>query len=651
MALSTNQGTEPFVDDDNDLTTKLSQEEKFELLLLIEKILSFMRKQLSNEFVRPVACKSKNTLLSESCSNNERQRNEGVEKIIADSRDPKLSTPSLDIEREALQFFDNWKDSVISQIKIAVKPPEDKKDYQGGKTVDEDTSNISGLNQAFETKVIRSSSNEIEADAALIELYPPISTSLCSLPQQKRLLLLKATLLMLLSLKKYTAHSRILLVYVTSSLHIPLHVLVEEEIKIAQGLIEEAVNLSGSEEVETRSRESKLSHGWKVGLAGVAGAAVIGITGGLATPLVAGAVGSIMGGLGLGATTISGLLGAIAQSSVVIGSLFGAYGARMTSKAIDSYAKEVNDFKFISLKKSKDEGDMLENRRLRVTIGISGWLTQEEDVKSPWSVLGRENEVFALRWELEALKELGSSMESVVRSAAWKVAKKEIIARTIFSSLLQALWPLAILKVSKIIDNPFSICMNRADKAGIILADAIINKAQGERPVTLIGYSLGARLIYSCLISLAERRAFGLIESVVLMGAPIPSNEAVWRSMRSVVSGRLVNVYSTNDYILAFLYRTWSVQYGVAGIQEVTGETRIENIDVSEIVNGHLTYQHAVGNILEHIGWENVDKVEVTREKLMLVKLEENDQNDEVQSEECVSVPEEATKIDKMEDS
>ena len=89
-----------------------------------------------------------------------------------------------------------------------------------------------------------------------------------------------------------------------------------------------------------------------------------------------------------------------------------------------------------------------------------------------------------------------------MRSAAWSVAKKEIIARTIFASLMDALWPIALLDISKVVDNPFSVAMNRADKAGLVLADAIINKAQGERPVTLIGYSLGARLIYSCLMNL-----------------------------------------------------------------------------------------------------------------------------------------------------
>ena len=67
------------------------------------------------------------------------------------------------------------------------------------------------------------------------------------------------------------------------------------------------------------------------------------------------------------------------------------------------------------------------------------------------------------------------------------------------------------------LDNPFAIARNRSTKAGKVLADAIINKVQGERPVTLIGYSLGARVIYSCLVELAEQNAFGLVESAILI--------------------------------------------------------------------------------------------------------------------------------------
>jgi hypothetical protein len=314
----------------------------------------------------------------------------------------------------------------------------------------------------------------------------------------------------------------------------------------------------------------------------------------------------------------------------------GAYGFGMTSKMMDQYAKQVQDFAFLPLRSKagqpagpRSTHDISpEDRRLRVTIGISGWLTTKEDIIKPWRVLGHQSEVFALRWELEALMKLGTSMESLVKSYAWSIAKKEIIERTIFASLMDALWPLALLKVRKVVDNPFSVAKNMADKAGLVLADALIKKVQGERPVTLVGYSLGARVIYSCLMSLAERKAFGLVESVALMGTPAPSDEKIWRALRSVVSGRLVNVYSENDYILAFLYRTSSIHLGIAGIQEVEGVKGVESVNVSELVSGHLRYQYLVGSILQKIGWEDIDIDEVAQEEETLALLEEQEKKE-----------------------
>ena len=312
---------------------------------------------------------------------------------------------------------------------------------------------------------------------------------------------------------------------------------------------------------------------------------------------MAAGVGSVMTGLGLGATAAAGYLGTVAGSTYVVGSLFGAYGGRMTGEMMQNISAEVQDFAFLPVHGERKEHDesieaATDTRRLRVILAISGWLLEKEEVVTPWRVLKPSAEIFALRFELEALMNLGQSIDTMVSSAAYGYAQSAMIQRTVFAEMMSAMWPMAIVKVARVVDNPFSLAKTRADKAGKVLADLLINRAQGERPVTLIGYSLGARVIWSCLTSLAERKAFGLVESAVLIGSPIPSDVRTWRVMRTAVMGRLVNVYSENDYILAFLYRTSSIQYGVAGLMPVSGLLGVENVDVSETVNGHLKYRY-----------------------------------------------------------
>jgi hypothetical protein len=294
----------------------------------------------------------------------------------------------------------------------------------------------------------------------------------------------------------------------------------------------------------------------------------------------------------------------------------------------DKYAREVEDFRFLPLKDEwgaefrKDDKDV---RRLRVSIGINGWLVSEDEVTKPWRALGDETEAFALRYEMNSLLELGHALEDTVASYAWSVLKIEILKRTVLATLWAALWPIQILKLAAGVDNPFNLAKNRSEKAGRILADALINKIQGERPVTLIGYSLGARVIYVCLKTLAERRAFGLVDTVVFIGAPTPSNRDEWQLIRSVVTGKLFNVYSENDYILAFLYRATSIQLGIAGLQAVEDIEGVENLNLTEDVKGHLRYPGLIAQILTKCGFPNISGGEKPIEKEEDIRLEDAD--------------------------
>lgn len=307
----------------------------------------------------------------------------------------------------------------------------------------------------------------------------------------------------------------------------------------------------------------------------------------------------------------------------------------MTGQMMDNLSREVEDFAFLPVhgrrKEFTDDNEAAaEERRLRVTIGITGWLTEKEEIVKPWRVLNMAPEVFALRWELETLMNLGNSMNTMLSSAAWGFAQSQVIQKTIFAELMSSvMWPMGLVKVARVVDNPFTLAKSRADKAGEILAEALINRAQGERSVTLIGYSLGARVIYSCLATLAKRKAFDLVENAVLIGAPTPSDTPSWRILRSACAGRLINVYSENDRVLAFLYRTSSIQFGVAGLAKIEGLPGVENVDVSETVDGHLRYRFLTGKVLQKIGLQDIDKDEIKTEeeafKKMLAEEKEQD--------------------------
>ncbi|EZF16348.1 hypothetical protein H112_05785 [Trichophyton rubrum D6] len=518
---------------------------------------------------------------------------------------------AIKAEAEASRHFGSWRDAVLARVREALQgqngraPLQPMKAQQSLIDLDE-----GGLGQQ---------------DCALQEL-----------PSETKDLIVNSLLLILLSLEHYNAHSRVLLVRVALQLGLQVADVSEHEIKVAHVLLDSVKEMNhAEEELKRRAEQSKISRRWKVKLASVAGAALIGVTGGLAAPLVAAGVGTILGGLGLGATVAAGYLGAVAGSTIIIGGLFGAYGAKMSGRMMDRYAREVEDFAFLPLGSTpKPASEPTKARppssdnRLRVTIGISGWLTEGKDVIEPWRVLGPDSDVFALRWELQALLRLGSSLTTFVRNTAWTFAGRTVLSKTALAPVVGAVMlPVTISKISYILDNPFNVAKVRADKAGQILADALINKAQGERSVTLIGYSLGARVIFSCLIALAKRRAFGLVESAILIGSPTPSTTSHWRLMRSVVSGRLVNVYSENDGILQFLYRANSMQLDIAGLEAISGIQEVENYDVTGIVSGHLQYQFSIGKILQRIGFDHLDEREIQRQEHKLEINEEEMKN------------------------
>ncbi|KAL2112483.1 hypothetical protein VUR80DRAFT_7480 [Thermomyces stellatus] len=216
--------------------------------------------------------------------------------------------------------------------------------------------------------------------------------------------------------------------HLTSSLHLPLAVYQEVEAQVARGLGQSAVEfdpvaaLRFLEEVKAaRKGRPGTSAGPPPRQANI-----------LSRGLVAAGIGGLIAAGGPGKAAAAGLLGPMSETGIPVGGLFGIYMPKSSIKPMDAYTKDIQDFAFVPmhgkvLRALKDSSEVYhEDRRLRIVIAISGWLLEDSDVTSPWKCFGNQGEVHAFRWEMNALKNLGTALDTVVRSGAWNIAKRAI---------------------------------------------------------------------------------------------------------------------------------------------------------------------------------------------------------------------------------
>ncbi|XP_078467579.1 transmembrane and coiled-coil domain-containing protein 4 [Lampetra planeri] len=360
-------------------------------------------------------------------------------------------------------------------------------------------------------------------------------------------------------------------------------------------------------ELEARKkaeRKRKIKRYLLIGLATTVGGTLLGVTGGLAAPFVAAGAGAVIGGAG------AAVLGSTAGIAVMT-SLFGAAGAGLTGYKMKKRVGQVEEFEFVTL---------TEGRKLDVTIAITGWLSSGKygSFETPWRSLHHSREQYCLVWESQYLRALGRAIDSIINGLL-SMAAQEALKLTVLSGILAALaWPSSLLLAANIIDNPWDVCLNRAAETGKQLARVLLSRQQGKRPVTLIGFSLGARVIFYCLEEMAkEKGCEGIVEDAVLLGAPVQSSAKRWDPIARVVSGRITNGYCRGDWLLKFLYRSSSVQLNVAGLQPVCTDSRqINNVDLSAVVNGHMDYMKEMETVLRAVGIRTRGEAVVTAQSL-----------------------------------
>ncbi|KAF8777697.1 Transmembrane and coiled-coil like protein [Argiope bruennichi] len=397
----------------------------------------------------------------------------------------------------------------------------------------------------------------------------------------------------------YDARMRILILHVALLLRVALPLVEIYEESVVDMLSREVQEISEEEQKanQRRKRNKKIKRYLLVGMATIGGGAVLGLTGGLAAPFMAAGAGAIIGGAGAAA------LGS-AAGVAVIGSLFGVAGAGLTGYKMQKRVGDIEEFAFDTL---------TEGKQLHITLAISGWLSEEgkEAFQEPWYSLMHSREQYCLRYESTYLLQLGRAMDYLF-SFALTMAAQEALKYTILSGLIAAItWPATLITVAGVIDNPWGVCIRRSAEVGRHLAEVLLERQHGKRPVTLIGFSLGARVIFHCLKEMARRKdCEGIIEDAIMLGAPVTAHPQSWQELAKVVNGRIVNGYCRGDWLLKFLYRTSSVTMKIAGLQAIRWyDRRMCNVDLSSVVSGHMDYANKMDIILKAVGVRTTDEV------------------------------------------
>ena len=254
-------------------------------------------------------------------------------------------------------------------------------------------------------------------------------------------------------------------------------------------------------------------------------------------------------------------------------------------------------------------------------------------------------ELYTVTWETDFLLNLCKVATVLFREIGDQISK-QILTTALVGAAIAV--PSALHTASSIIDDPYQLISLRSEKAGIELAHCLLS-AEEHRPISLVGFSFGARVCFSCLRELArhqllwhekqklkeeapselpkkgilarmrrknskipeeddinyKREPASIVEDVILIGMPRLISSREWINVREIVAGRIVNCYNPSDWIVSYMIniRCWNVVRKTCGTHPIVKVSGIENYEVSSFAPSHGRYRLAVPQILQHVGY------------------------------------------------
>lgn len=329
----------------------------------------------------------------------------------------------------------------------------------------------------------------------------------------------------------------------------------------------------------------------------LAGLAVGGPFGTIASEAIGGAVGTLVGGytgaaassyglalLGGGSLAAGGI--GMAGGTLVVAGCSAALGGALGASVTNAYIREDSSFHI----------EMLRGGSGVPVVVCNGFLSESGKGWGEWKEIVTQrypdSPVYRVHWGAKELKNLGIfTSAAAVKGAGPAALQQAALAAT--KSGAKKLGPIApLLVAAEFAKNPWHVAKVRANKTGIALAD-LLARTDIESYV-LVGHSLGARAMAVAAQALGTKADAPRIQAAHLLGAAIGA-ESDWGTLTDGVDDHVYNYHSTNDGVLRYVYKAVQGGQAAAGFEGfVPSPPKVRNIDVSDSVKGHSDYHTEV---------------------------------------------------------
>lgn len=119
-----------------------------------------------------------------------------------------------------------------------------------------------------------------------------------------------------------------------------------------------------------------------------------------------------------------------------------------------------------------------------------------------------------------------------------------------------------------------------------------------EEKVSIIGFSLGARIAYYTMRGWPSSNK--KLQDIVLLGGAVRRGASKkWSDHVEKISGKLVNIYNEDDVVLAYLFKTVSLNRSPCGIKPIKEfHPKIENLNATHLIDSS---KHSYTSYLPHL--------------------------------------------------